>query len=157
MDPIEFLMLSPLFQDQSPIGDIFFVMCFLVINGIHRKRRQREWFKFPRSSHNWTLMQNDVWFMSESVRDRLWYTEYQMKYSTFCTLCDHLRPFIQRSVTSFRHPIEVERAVAMVVNKLAYGDTSRRIANLYCVGASTVYKYTLAITEALANKEQVIF
>ena len=69
MDPIEFLMFSLLFQDQSPIGDIFFVMCFLVINGIHKKRRQREWFKFPRSSHNWTLMQNDVWFMSESVRN----------------------------------------------------------------------------------------
>ena len=100
-------------------------------------------------------MQNDVWFIGEAVRDRLWYIEYRMKYSTFCTLCDHLRPFIQRLVTCFIHPIEVERAVAMVVNKLAYGDTSRRIANLYCIGASTVYEYTLAITKALANKDKL--
>ena len=77
-----------------------------------------------------------------------------MKFSTFCTLCDHLRPFIQRSMTRFRHPIEVERTVAMVVNKLVYGDTSCRIANLYCVGASIVYKYILAITEVLANKDK---
>ena len=76
-----------------------------------------------------------------------------MKYSTFCILCDHLKPFIQRSVTRFRHPIKVKRAVAMVVNKLAYGDTSRRIINVvYCVGASTIYKYTLTITKPLQTK-----
>ena len=78
-----------------------------------------------------------------------------MKYSTFCTLCDHLRPFIQRSVPRFKHPIDVERAMAMVVNKLVYGDTSHQIASLYCVGASIVYEYTLAIIEDLANKDKL--
>ena len=45
--------------------------------------------------------------------------------------------------------------MAIVVKKLAYEDTSRRIANSYSVGASTVYEYTLAITKALANKDKL--
>ena len=156
MDPLEFLMLSPLFADNdNGILDVFLVFMVVLVSDLVRRKKEREWWRFPRSIHNWRSIQNTVWHMSEEVRDRLWYREYRMKYPTFLKLCDLLRPYIQKLVTRFRQPVEVERAVAMVLHKLACGDTSRRIANQYCVRASTVYQYTLLITEALSNKTKL--
>jgi len=59
-------------------------------------------------------------------------------------------------VTKFRAPIEVKRALAITLKKLAFGYSNAHIANLYGTGSSTVWEYTLLITEVLLNKEKLL-
>ena len=54
-----------------------------------------------------------------------------------------------------RDIIEVDRAIAMVLNKLAFGYSIKHVANNYCVGQSTVWKYILIVTEVLATPIQL--
>ena len=63
-------------------------------------------------------------------------------------------PYVEHRTTNYRATIEVHRAIAMVLNKLAFGYSIRHIANNYCVGQSTVWKYIFNVTEVLTNPKK---
>ena len=64
---------------------------------------------------------------------------------------EFLRPYIEHETTHYRAIIEVGRAIAMILNKLAVGFSNKHVANNYCVGQSMVWKYTFIVTHVLAN------
>ena len=65
-------------------------------------------------------------------------SEYRMTYTSFLSLVGLLRPYVEHETTNYRVVIEVDRAIAMALNKLAFGFSNRHVANIYCVGQSTV-------------------
>jgi hypothetical protein len=68
-----------------------------------------------------------------------------MKYNTFVKLCDILKPYIQHQDTNYRDAVPIQKAIAMVLHKLAYGLTNCNVGNKFKVGKSTVLKYLLLI------------
>jgi hypothetical protein len=135
---------------------LFFLLFTMIsVSEVIQKTIHREWWKFPRSSHMWRVIHKDVWNFDSEVRDGLWFQEYRMTYTSFLNLVEFLRPYVEHETTNYRAAIEVDRAIAMVLNKLAFGFSNRHVANNYCVGQSTVWKYTFIVTEALANPKKL--
>lgn len=156
MDPLHFLLLSPLHDtDDYFISFIFFVLYNVVITEYYARRQRRDWWKFPRSLHNWRVMHEIVWHCTPEIRDRRWHEEYRMSWASFNILCDLLRPYVQKQATKYRKPIEIERAVAITLKRLAFGYSNAHIANLYGTGSSTVWEYTYLITDALSSKDKL--
>ena len=58
-----------------------------------------------------------------------------MSRTSFVSLCDTLRPFVQQQSTRMRSLVEVERQVALTVYYLA--DEGRRIKNVNAFGLSS--------------------
>ena len=97
-------------------------------------------------------MYNDVYQMKPSVRDVEWYEDFQMGYNTFLLLCNILRPYIVRVDTNYRKAIRVDKAMAMVLYKLAFGHSDRIIGHNFAQGRSTIQRYNLIICRVLVNK-----
>ena len=76
------------------------------------------------------------------VRDREWYADFCMIYLTFIKLCDVLRPYIEHKDTHYRPTLSVEKVVALVLKRLAFGWSDRNVGNEFGVGRSTIFKYT---------------
>ena len=72
-----------------------------------------------------------------------------MTYTSFLNLVEFLRPYVEHETTNYR------AAIAMVLNKLAFEFSNRHVTNNYCVGQSTVWKYTFIVREALANPKKM--
>lgn len=156
MDPLEFLFLSPFIDDNNSIVIfIFFLLIDTIVSDYYTRRQRREWWKFPRSLHNWRVMHEIVWHCTPEIRNERWHEEYRMSWASFNILCDLLRPYVQKQFTHYRDPIEVERVVAIVLKRLAFGYSNTHIANLYGTGSSTVWKYTKLITDALSSKNKL--
>jgi len=100
-------------------------------------------------------MHKVVWQCTPSICDDMWNKEYRMTWASFSILCDLLRPYVQKQVTKFRAPIEVDRALAMILKRLVFGYSNAHIANLYSTDSIIVWEYTLLITEVLSNKEKL--
>ncbi|KAH9292378.1 hypothetical protein KI387_042440 [Taxus chinensis] len=80
-----------------------------------------------------------------------------MGFASLAYLAEEIRPYIENPNTDFvREPVDVKKAVAMVIHRLAHGESPRKIGDLYNLGASTVIKYTKIITGVLANMNNVL-
>jgi hypothetical protein len=78
-----------------------------------------------------------------------------MKYNIFVKLCDILKPYIEHQDTNYRDAVSVQKAIAMVLHKLAYGLKNCIVRNKFGVGKSTVLKYLLLICNVLADKDKL--
>ena len=70
-------------------------------------------------------MYNDVYQMIPLVRDVEWYKDFQMGYNTFLLLCNILGQYIVKVDTNYRKAIRVNKVVAMILYKLAFGHSDR--------------------------------
>ena len=149
------------FQNDNEVYPILYIIWVLAyVKSLRQRRRNvhlpREWWVFPRSLHRWTAMYNNVYNMNEGVRDRLWIRDFRMKYATFLELVAVLRPYIQHQDTRYREALPITKAVAMVLHKLAKGLDNVEVGEIFACGSSTVYKYTLLICHALADKDKLL-
>lgn len=121
------------------------------------KRAQRHCWKLPRGASEWNRISRGAAVRLDSAaRDGIFRRKYSMSYACFIYVVEELRPFIQSECSVFaRAPHEVERAVALVIFRLAHGLSARQVAEKYDVGASTVGKYTLVVTSALADANKL--
>jgi hypothetical protein len=78
----------------------------------------------------YTLYSN-VYQMIFPVRDIEWYKDFRMGYNTFISLCTILGPYIVRAYTNNRKVIRVDKVVAMILYKLAFGHTDRTIGQKF--------------------------
>lgn len=85
------------------------------------------------------------------LNDSWWKENLRMSKETFKTLCDLLRPHIERQTTQFREPISVEARVAVTVWKLATNVEYRTIAELFGLGRSTVGEIVLDTCDAVTK------
>jgi hypothetical protein len=67
----------------------------------------------------WRVIHKDVWNFDSEVRDGLRIQEYIMAYTSFLNLVEFLKPYVKHETTNYRVAIEVDRAIAMVLNVLA--------------------------------------
>ena len=66
----------------------------------------------------WCKERSREWWRSVEVGlcGKEWWREYlRMSMETFQTVCNDLRPHIERQVTKFREPVSVEMRVALTV------------------------------------------
>ena len=133
-------MLLPVsYEEHIPNIVPFFLMlwvaCFFEIERLRKKILPRRWWwTFPRSIHQWDVMYQKVYLLDNEMRDEVWFRDFRMKYSTFVTLCDLLKPYIEHQDTNYRDAVPVQKAVAMVLHKLAHAGTNRNVGNMFGVG-----------------------
>ena len=101
-------------------------------------------------------MYNNVYNMNEGVMDRLWIRDFRMKYATFLELVKLLRLYIEHQHTRYREALPVIKAVAMVLlHKLAKDLVNVEVGKIFACEGS-VYKYTLLVCHALADREKLL-
>ena len=83
--------------------------------------------------------------------DSWWKENLRMSKETFKTICDLLRPHIERQTTQLREPVSVEARVAVTVWKLATNVEYRTIAELFGLGRSTVGEIVLDTCDAVSK------
>jgi hypothetical protein len=69
-------------------------------------------------------MYDDVKQMIHLIYDIEWYKDFQMRYNFFISLCTILEAYIMKVDTKI---IRVDKAVAMLLYKLAFGHNDRTI------------------------------
>src|SRR5579859_4515358 len=87
-------------QDSSTIPT------FLLANII---RKEREWYILPQSTH-WVEV---CLFSSEFFSDAQFKESFRMSRTSFYTLHELLRPFIEKKSTQFREPVPSDRRLAI--------------------------------------------
>jgi hypothetical protein len=78
-----------------------------------------------------------------------------MSYSTYEELVEELTPYIKQQDTKWRKAVNVHKAVAMVLFRLATGYAPKHVGRFYGVGGTTVIKYTNLIVDALASPDKL--
>ena len=74
-----------------------------------------------------------------------------MSKETFKILCNELRPYIERQVTTIRQPISVEARGALTIWRLATNVEYRTIAELFDLGRSTVGEIVVDTCTAISS------
>ena len=70
--------------------------------------------------------------------EQWWNDNLRMSRQTFQSLCEELRPYLQREDTNFRLSVSVEVRIAVTIWKSATISEYRTIAELFGLGRSTV-------------------
>ena len=99
-------------------------------NNYHEKREGRIrglWVRPGRSKVWWNNFLNDVVVPSE------WRENFRMSKETFMSLCNELRPFLQKQSTAMRDALSVETQVAATLYYLADEGRFRKLS-LCCFG-----------------------
>jgi hypothetical protein len=117
--------------------------------------RERDWCVFPKQQTEWDVIQGKVWKLSPALLDEKWIDNYRMSYMTFEELVEELTPFIKQKDTRWRKAIPVDKAVAMVLFRLAQGYSPKHVGRFFGVGGSTVNKYTNLIADALSDPNKL--
>lgn len=138
---------------DMPWTSIFLVICTAMFAALSGQPTVQEW-AVPFHSSLWQKMNRRIGALSPS-QEKLWIKHCRMTYPAFVYLVEELRPFIAQSTQTVHDPVEVELAVAMVLNRLATGLSPSAVGEIWGVGASTVVKYTKLITSILANKNKL--
>src|SRR5579859_4842447 len=118
------------------------ISTFLLANII---RKEREWYILPRSTH-WVEV---CLFSSEFFSDAQFKESFRMSRTSFYTLHDLLRPFIEKKSTPFREPVPSDRRLAIFLYHVSLGATFLAISNQFACGKSTVCGIIADVTEAI--------
>ena len=88
--------------------------------------------------------------MNDVVVAKEWKENFRMGKNNFFKLCDELRPFLEKKSTSMRHPITVEKQVAVTLYYLSDEGRLRKAANAFGIGRSTVSTIIRNVSYVLA-------
>ena len=75
-----------------------------------------------------------------------------MEYNTFVSLCTILEPHVVKVDTNFRKFVRIDKAMAMILCKLAFGHDDRAIGQKFAQGRFTIQRYNLIICRILVDK-----
>lgn len=118
---------------------------FLLLSKIIKKKR--EWYILPRSTH-WV----EVCLFSEDRFSNVQFLEsFRISRTSFYTLHELLRPFIQKKSSQFRDPIPSDRRLAIFLYHVSHGASFLVISNQFACGKSTVCGIIADITEAILH------
>jgi hypothetical protein len=150
-------MAHQLLENLLNVGVVFLIIMVASIAGNHDMStcEGRDWWIFPKQHTEWTVIHQQVWKLTPAILDREWRRHYRMSYETYLELVETLIPYVQHDDTRLREAIPGDKAVAMVLYRLAPGMAPLAVAEKFEVGKSTIIKYTDLITEALANLDKL--
>ena len=112
--------------------------------GKQRRRRRRFWIRPGRTCAWWNN------FLSDAVLPEEWKENFRMTKTSFYTVFDELRPFIQRQTTIMRLPVDVEKQVALTLYYLSDEGRLRKTANAFGLSRSCVSIVIRRVTRAVA-------
>jgi hypothetical protein len=79
-----------------------------------------------------------------------------MTYRAFMYLVNELEHFVKSRATMFvRVPLELRKAIGLVLYWFAHGVSANIIANRFNVGASTMHKYVDIVVDPLISKDKL--
>ena len=107
---------------------------------------------FSKSNHRQDVMYQRHYMQDVELHDNEWYVDLRMTYRTYEKLCSILKPYIKHRDTNYREALLVHKVVALVLRKLAFGQSNRTIGNKFGVGREIVLKYTRLVSKALVDK-----
>ena len=85
--------------------------------------------------------------------DGWWYENLRMSKATFGVLCNQLKPYIQKIITTYRKLVSVDKQIAITIWHLATNTEYRTVSTLFGIGISTVCiivcNTTCAVTQHL--------
>lgn len=102
----------------------------------------------------WCKQKSTEWWrnaIAGNFGETWWRENLRMSKETFEILCNELRPYIERQVTTFRQPISVEARVALTIWRLATNVEYRTIAELFGLGRSTVGEIVVDTCTAISS------
>lgn len=141
------------------IGAVMLIILTAMAGNIEEVARNvgssRDWWVFPKQQTEWDVIQMEIWKSSAALLDEKWLENYRMSYMTFQELVEELRPYIEHQNTKWRKAVAVDKAVAMVLFRLAHGHAPKLVGRFYGVGGSTVIKYTNLIVDALSESNKL--
>jgi hypothetical protein len=150
--------MDPQLQEHLRLGAALLIILIASAAGSHdviHNAAQRDWWVFPKQHTQWLVIQRQIWTLSPALLDAEWRAHYRMSYETYLSLVEDLRPYIEHEDSRWREAIPVDKAVAMVLYRLAFGVPPNVVANMFGAGKSTVIKYTDLMTEALSNPDKL--
>src|SRR5579859_7015165 len=107
------------------------ISTFLLANII---RKEREWYILPRSTH-WVEV---CLFSSECFSDAQFKESFWMSRTSFYTLHELLRTFIEKKSTRFREPVPSDRRLAIFLYHVSLGATFLAISIQFACAISSV-------------------
>ena len=112
----------------------------------------RVWWTLPRQYTLWEVIHNRIWRdTSDGTLDSRWKGTYRMTYSQFTILLSILSPYIRKQSTNMREPIAPDLVLAIVLSRLGFGLSVRKVLDLLGVGPATMTNYTKLVTKLLAT------
>jgi hypothetical protein len=144
-------------MDILNMGAAFMIILVATLtSGINVAVRGRDWWVFPKSHTEWEVIQGKIWRTSPALLDTKWIQYYRMPYGTFLELVEELTPYMQKQDTRFRHATPINKAVAMVLYRLAKGHAPKDVADKFGVGTTTVHDYTHLMCSILADHNKFL-
>ena len=110
-----------------------------------QSRARRFWIKPGRTRAWWDSFANNV------VPPEEWKDNFRMSRVTFFSLCETLRPHLEREKTRMRDPVEVERQVALTLYYLADEGRMRKTANAFGLSRSAVSVIVRRVCSAICE------
>jgi hypothetical protein len=90
------------------------------------------------------------------MRDKKKLSAYYMTYRTFIYLVRKLEPFVKFKVTMFdRAPLELRKAIRLVLCRYAHGVNANIIVNRFNVKAYTMCKYVDIVIDVLIFRDKL--
>jgi hypothetical protein len=127
--------------DNNTLYLMFLVIIILLFKNILNKDifiQPRNWWIYARSSHQWKIMYNDVFQMIPAICDIEWYKDFQMGYNIYILLYNILKPYIVRADANYKKAVRIDKVVAMILYKLAFGYSERIIGQKFAQRRSIV-------------------
>lgn len=100
-------------------------------NKKRRNRRKRRFWVRPGRTNAWWNS-----FVTDNVVAEEWKENFRMSKLSFNKLCDELRPYIEKQVTTMRSPVDVETQVALTLYYLSDEGRLRKAANAFGLSRS---------------------
>lgn len=146
--------LTDLLSDM-PWAPIFFIICTAVLATMTSSPQHQDEWLIPGQSTLWRRLNKRVGVLNPMMQEKQWIKHCRMSYPAFVYLVEELRPYMLPNAQMVREPVELELAVAIVLNRLASGASPAVIGNLWGVGTATVVKYTKLVTSIFASCEKL--
>ena len=89
--------------------------------------------------------------MSDTVVAEEWKENFRMSKLSFYKLCDELRPYIEKQITTMRSPVSVEKQVALTLYYLSDEGQLRKVANAFGLSRSCTSIVVRRVTHAITT------
>lgn len=144
------------FLSDAPWAPVFFILCTAVLaTTAAASSTSSSDLSIAPDSALWRRLNKPVGVLTPMMDEAQWLKHCRMTYPAFVYLVEELRPYLVIDAGSVSEPVEVELAVAMVLNRLASGAPPAVIGEIWSVGVAAVTKYTKLVTSILASYEKL--
>lgn len=87
--------------------------------------------------------------------DNKFYVDFCITCTTYEKLCDILKPYMEHKNSNYKRTSSIQKAIASVFWKLAFGQSDRNVENDFRMERTIVFKYTKLVCKASGDKDKL--